>query len=477
MRPLLPALLLVCLLAPPGPAFPAGDAVEEAESHLAAGRPAEARVRLETRLSAEGIEAPERARLLEALGRCLRAEDRPWDAEAAFGSALEARGDFYEAAVGRGEVFLDLALGADRGPGPTGAGVRALATDARRWLEKALGLRPGDARSLRALVRARVLDGDFRAAAEAARAILAADPADGGAHHLLAEALRGAGDREGSVRAARDALIRDPGADDVYRILWESAASSKRFEAMEEALLGVLAKHPDHPRALYYLGYCQFQAGRRDAALESFRRKAALEPANPQPRVAIGRLLVGKGDLSAAEKILGEALAVLPADSPDRQSALDALASIGGRHGAARAYADAERVFGSLVEREPGNPDYRMNHALSLRRLGRREEAEKEYLEAIEQAPYDGGPRNDLGLLYLGWGRVEDARRTFEESAREDPRVTASLENLGNMARAAGRTAEALARFREAYRRASLHRDEEERLKFRRYLDAVAREP
>jgi tetratricopeptide (TPR) repeat protein len=497
------------LLAATAAAFPGGDALEGAEALLKSGKPAEARARIESRLAEKDVPAEERPSLLEALGRCLRAEERPWDAEAAFGSALEARPDYFEAALGRGEVFLALARSTADGPSPEGASVRALAADARRWLQEAARLRKGDGRVLRGLLRARLLDLDFKGAAAAAREALAAGP-DAETFHLLAEALRGAGerdgaakaeadclalapgmaeaaarqvgdlvaagDREGARRAARDALLRDPGADEVYRALWDAEAAEKRYAPVEEVLLAVLAKHPDHPRALFYLGYAQLSSGRREVALETFRRKAAAEPDNPQPRVMVGRLLVARGDLAEAEKAFEAALPRLAEDSPDRASALEGLYAIGSIHGGARRYAEAERLFRRLVELEPRSPDYRMYLGLSLRRLGRYADAEKEFLAAIESGPFDGTPRNELGLLYLGWGRPADARRLFEESAREDPRTTPALENLGNMARAEGRPAEALERFREAYRRASAFRDEEDRIKFRRYLDAVARE-
>jgi Flp pilus assembly protein TadD len=113
---------------------------------------------------------------------------------------------------------------------------------------------------------------------------------------------------------------------------------------------------------------------------------------------------------------------------------------------------------------------------LSLRRLGRFEEAEKAYLEAIDLAPFDGLPGNELGLLHLARGRMDDALAAFRASAQVDSRNTSAVENLANLARADGRPADALEWYRDGHRRAIAHGDETERLKFRRYLDAVTRE-
>lgn len=500
-----PALLLLLALA-----FPPGDAMERAETLIAAGRHAEARVILEEALKVEAP-AADRALLLEAKGRCLRAEGNPWDAEAAFAEAIDARPGFYAAAAGRGEVFLDLAIEAARSDRPSGAEIRALASDAARWLGSAAALRPGDARAGRGLARARLLDLDFKGAAAGIRALLAAAAGDAGLHSLLAEALRGDGDRAGAAseeaaalaldpsfpgaaallvadlaaagepaaarKSAVDALLAAPGADDLYAALWAVDAPQRRWDALEDAFARVLARHPDQRKALHYLAYAQFSAGRRDAALETFRKKSALEPRNPDPLLQIGRLLVPRGDYDEAEKSFNAALDMgIDAGSPAFVSAMEGLSSVGGAYGQARRYADADRVFRGLVDREPSSSAFRMYLGLSLRRLGRYEDAEKAYLAAIDLAPFDGTPRNELGLLYLGWGRTEEARKAFEESAAGDPRITPPLENLGTLARAAGRLDEAVLRFREAHRRAREFHDDVDRLKFRRYLDLLFRE-
>ena len=502
-------MIVRVLLAAAALAFLPGDARERAETLLSAGKPAEARAVLDEAIpSAAAGDA--RAALHEARGRCLRAEGSPWDAESAFAAALEARPSYYEAAAGRGEVFLDLAADAARAERAQGSEVRALASDAARWLAAAAALKPGDARAGRGLARARILDLDFAGAAEGVRALLSAAPKDASLHHLLAEALRGGGDRAGAAaaealalgidpglpgaaalrvgdlaaagepRAAREAavagLVADPSAEDLYGALWSVDAPAKRWDALEDAFARVLAKHPGQGRALHFLAYAQFAAGRRDAALATFRRKAALEPRNPDPPLQVGRLLVARGDFAEAEKSLEAALAAgLAPGSQAFTAALEGLAAVGGAYGQSRKYADAERVFAGLVKREPSSSSYRMYLGLSLRRLGRYEDAEGAFRAAIDLSPFDGAPRNELGLLYLGWGKPEEALKAFEDSAAADPRITAPIENLGTLARIAGRLDEAEKRFREAHRRATEFRDEVDRLKYRRYLDQVFR--
>jgi tetratricopeptide (TPR) repeat protein len=505
----IPVLLLLAVLAAGSP----GDAVTEADARLAAGDPAAALGILDTALAAEPApEASLRARLQEARGRCLRAAGRPWDAEAAFAAALDAAPGDADAALGRGGVYLDLAREAAAAERPVGAEIRALAADARRWFEAAGKARPGDLRAVEGLARARLLDLDFAGAAAAARALLEARPGDAGGHHLLAEALRAGGDRaaaaaaEGAALAARpdfeEAAARRVGdlaaaegpaaaraaaaaflagrapSDGVLRALWAVEAPARRFDPFEEVVLGALAKRPDDPLLLHWLGHVRLSAGRRDGALEVFRRKAALEPRNPGPRLQVGRLLAAKGDAAGAEEAFEAALAAgLAPGDPVFPVLVEGLSAAGALHGQARRYADAERVFRRLAALEPGEPSWPTFVGLSLRRLGRIPEAEAAFSAAVELSPFGGVALNERGLLRLGAGRLDEAKTDFEASAAADPRATAALENLGNLARDAGRPAEAAVHFREAHRRAAAFRDEDDRRKFRRYLDVVLHDP
>jgi len=501
--------LLAALLLLPVP-FPPGDPRAEAETLLAAGRAEEAGARLQEALA--GAPAPaERALLEEALGRAFRALDRPWDAEAAFGRALDADPALGAAALGRGEVFAGLSAAAASSARPSGAEVRALAADARRWLGRAAEILPGDPRPLAGLARAALLGDDAAAAEQAARRLLALSASDPGARRLLAAALRArgdraaaaaeekaaldldpalhaaaaarvgdlaeAGDRPAAAAAAREFLLREPDAEDVYQAMWRVDGPARRFPAMEETLLQVLEKHRDHPRALYYLGFVRLSAGNRDGALDAYRRKAAVDPGSVRTLVLIGNLLAGRGDLKEAEASYEKAFAAgLDPGSPEGAQALAGLSAVGSSHGLAKRYGDAERLFRRVAVLDPLSAEARTFLGLSLRRLGRNEEAEAAYREAMDLAPFDGVPANELGLLFLGCGRTEEALAVFRSAAEIDSRTTPALENLGNLARAAGRPAEAIRWYGEAHRRACRFRDEVDRQKFRRFLDVCARE-
>jgi tetratricopeptide (TPR) repeat protein len=502
---MIPALLLAAVAA-----LLPGDEAREAEALLAAGKPAEARSLVERALEA-GPEREIAGVLHEVRARCLAAEGSLWDAEAAFAAALEARPGWDAAMLGRGKVYLSLAREAAASDRAAGAEVRALAADALRWLGGWREKHPEDDGASLLVAEAHLLDRDFRSAAEILRALASAREKDAPVRHALAAALRGAGDRAGAAKAeaealaldprlpgaaalrvedlaatgaddaaraaALEALLADPDAEEVYRALWRIDGAAKRHLALEETLVRVLAKHPDHPKALHYLGYAQIDAGRLGPALDTFRRKAEREPESPGPALQVGRLLVARQDPAGAEKEFERALALgLDPEGRDHATALEGLSAVGVVHGQARRFADAERIFRRLAELDPGNPRHRMYLGLSLRRLGKYAEAERAYREAVERSSFDGSAWNELGLLYLGWGKAEAARAAFEASAKEDPRITAPLENLGILARLAGRHAASLDFFREALRRAREFRDEDDARKFRRYLDVVARE-
>ena len=107
------------------------------------------------------------------------------------------------------------------------------------------------------------------------------------------------------------------------------------------------------------------------------------------------------------------------------------------------------------------------------RKAKAREEAER---EAGRNRVLHGRTREERARDDAERARQDQARARLEESAERDPRTTSALETLGNLARAAGDWDGALARYREAHRRATEFRDDADRLKFRRFLDVVARE-
>jgi tetratricopeptide (TPR) repeat protein len=80
---------------------------------------------------------------------------------------------------------------------------------------------------------------------------------------------------------------------------------------------------------------------------------------------------------------------------------------------------------------------------LSLRSLGKDDEAEQEFLEALRRFPGEPGLYDHLAALYFQKGRTEEATRLWTDAARRFPSYAQAPYNLGSALLAGGRAKEA----------------------------------
>ena len=107
----------------------------------------------------------------------------------------------------------------------------------------------------------------------------------------------------------------------------------------------------------------------------------------------------------------------------------------------------------------PGVAIYRNNLGNALRALGRRDEAEGAYREALRLDPGYALAWYNLGALQQGAGESDAARSAFEAALREDPALAAAAVALSGLLARGGRAAEAEACLRQALRAAPDHSD------------------
>jgi tetratricopeptide (TPR) repeat protein len=108
----------------------------------------------------------------------------------------------------------------------------------------------------------------------------------------------------------------------------------------------LLAQSPEKPRVVYNVGYSELQAGRKEAALELFRRTVALDPDYAAAWIWIGNLERTRGDLDAAAAAYEKAHAA----DPDNWATLVDLRAVRLRQGrvdeADRLWHEAVRLAG-----------------------------------------------------------------------------------------------------------------------------------
>jgi len=115
-----------------------------------------------------------------------------------------------------------------------------------------------------------------------------------------------AGVRAGSTPAARqlEKLLAEKPSNDVEPYLDLAAAQlrQKRYDAVEATARLILARIPDHPLALEWLGLARANAGAREEGLALLRKAAALDPQRVEAQYNLGLHSTGDEAIRAFER-------------------------------------------------------------------------------------------------------------------------------------------------------------------------------
>ncbi len=207
--------------------------------------------------------------------------------------------------------------------------------------------------------------GDAAAAAAELRAALAVDDRPAQVHLDLAEMLRATGDIDGMGRSLGAALARDPGFIPAAAMLADWLVSQDRADEALAVTLAMTGRSPDPAAVGLHLEILR-AAGRADEAIAVIEGMVARSGGNP-----------------ALEQDL--ALRLVEAER----------------------YADGEGAADRAIARGQAGPEVRRVRARALQGLGRFDEAEAGFREALERRPDFAMAHRDLAQLV--WMRTADA--------------------------------------------------------------------
>ncbi len=213
-----------------------------------------------------------------------------------------------------------------------------------------------------------------------------------------------------------------------------------RHEAALQRVWSVLARWPDHPRALALLGRVALHRDQPDAALEPLRRAVALEP-RLDVRIWLALCLDGIGRRRDALLQIGEAVAAMPRTA----SAHFAVAMLLERLGCS---ADAVRHYAACLTQAPDRVDAHHRHGRALQATGDVEGALVSYRRAIRLR--DTGVDaarifSDLSSGLACLGRFDEAHANAVRAIGLDPDCAEAQNNAGHALLNLDRSADAVA--------------------------------
>ncbi|HZI18970.1 MAG TPA: tetratricopeptide repeat protein [Pyrinomonadaceae bacterium] len=210
------------------------------------------------------------------------------------------------------------------------------------------------------------------AEAEARRALrLNAGAAE--AHSLLGIILasRGGGSAE-AAESLQQAAALDPSNFDARFYLGRVLYAARDYEGAVRSLREAVALKPKHAEARFFLGTVLEAAGDSASALAEYQTLAAAEPESAYGLLGTGALLVRRGKLDEALAALNRAASLAPSD-------FEAHLALGRAHALKEQFAEAVSALERAVSLAPDRADAHYQLGLALRRLGRTEEAAREF--------------------------------------------------------------------------------------------------
>lgn len=249
-----------------------------------------------------------------------------------------------------------------------------------------------------------------------------ADPRFAMAYASLAISYHKLGYADRAERYARQALQLSENltSHELHHVAATEALVSNAHQASIDEYKKLIEAFPQEPDAYFDLASVYETTGAWDLALEHYRKALELDPKYTDALIAVGRVLLRKGNAQEALKPLGDAL-TLNIGLNNQQGRADGLHAIGVAHKLLRNYDAALRYYRESLEIKRQIGDQR-GVAATLSEIGavyqstgRHAEARQNYQAALELSQQIGDVSgrgkymNNIGALSEELGRYDEA--------------------------------------------------------------------
>lgn len=177
---------------------------------------------------------------------------------------------------------------------------------------------------------------------------------------------------------------------------------------------------------LFARGLTAHQAGRLDEAAAQYRIIIARDAGHADALHMLGLIDAQRGDLEAAERLIGKAIGLAPRDATARFNLGNVLLQRRKRAAALVSYDQALAL-------DPRHAGACCNRGLVLHELGRFAEAIASYDRAIAVAPDDGLVHTNRGNALAELGRFDEALASHDQTVTLAPANAQGWHNRGNV--------------------------------------------
>jgi predicted O-linked N-acetylglucosamine transferase (SPINDLY family) len=256
--------------------------------------------------------------------------------------------------------------------------------------------------------------GQLGAAEAAYRLILAENPAQQDALHLLGMLASDRGDAQGALPLIDAALAAEPDRVAFHNTRAQALLRLGRPREAEASYRTAWALHPHQAEIANNLACLLRDRGDATGAVKWFRRASELAPGSAEIACNLATALAAEGAAEASLAAFQQALALSPASADIHHKFADLQQTLGRFEAAAHSYRTALRL----------RPDQAASHnnlGVALQSLGDAEAARRCFETALEHDPHCADAHYNLGCLLLLDNRLDAARGCHERAVAVAP--------------------------------------------------------
>jgi tetratricopeptide (TPR) repeat protein len=251
-----------------------------------------------------------------------------------------------------------------------------------------------------------------------------------------------AGRLQAAEEIYRQILAAEPNQADAWHLLGVINAQTGNHQLAVEYIYRALTVKPDWAEAQANLGNALREQGKLDEAVSFLQRALQLKPDFALAHNNLGLAFKNQGKLSEAVACYRRALELKP-DYAEAHNNLGSVWQIQGN------LPEAIACYRRARELNPGFAGAHSNLGNALREQGKLDEAVACCRRALELDPGSAGTYNNLGAALTNQGQFVEAIACYQRARQLQPGFALAHLNLGNVLRKQGRSDEAAACFRQ----------------------------
>jgi protein O-GlcNAc transferase len=285
--------------------------------------------------------------------------------------------------------------------------------------------------------------GRLREAEEVYRSILANQPRNADAMHLLGLLQFQQQRHDLAIEIIGKAIALNPTAADYHDNLGQIYLAKNRIDEALASYRRATELNPRHPKAHFNFANMLYLKERLEEAAAEYRLAAAITPGMVETHQNLASTLQRLGRLDEAEASVRRALG-LNTNSADAHNTLGVV------------HATRSQIPAAIAEYRLAlaiNPDFApalSNLGAALRFAGQHKEAIEALRKSLKLLPDSTDAMNNLGIALRDTGELDESLKVFERCIALQPTKRDALNNLANTHKDAGNIPDAIAYYSRA---------------------------